>query len=105
MGALPQGLARRDHDLARRAPSLARRQARAPSSALRAWMPVLGTGSVLHKDARAASGRGKCHHAGALSRAAGWGGNALGAPEIRWLRSPATRLDPETPGAQHGSDE
>ena len=53
LGALRPRLADRDHDLARRAAAHARRQAGAAAPAVRARLPLLRAGALVHQDARA----------------------------------------------------
>jgi len=102
LGALRRGQLDCDVDLSRRAAAHAGGQAGVAAAAVRARLPLLRAGALVHKDAGPATGRREHDHAGSLSGAIGRCRTRRWASEVRRRRSAQPGLEPEAASAQYG---
>src|ERR1041385_6284167 len=80
-----------------------RRQACRAQAAVRARLPLLRAGALLHQDARPAPGCRERHHARSLPGSPRRRGNADGPSEVCRQGGAPARIEPQAPGAQHGA--
>ena len=96
----------RDDDLARRPAADARGQAGAAAAAVRARLPLLGAGAVVHEDARPAAGRRQHRRRSRTTSICSAGaGMVTGLPKFAGDSRPPARLEPQAAGAEHRADD